>query len=215
MSVPSPTSEPAPAPPRPRRARGRGDELRDELLDAAEALLREQGGQAGLSIRAITKRAGVSPMALYLHFEDREQLLWELHDRGYRRFHERLLRAAAAAPDPGEAILAVGREYMRYAEEEPELYAVLFGPDRLESDQPEGDYEDPGMSTFDDVIALVQNAMDAGYAEPGDARTTAVGLWSNMHGFVMLRNCKQKIDWPDAETFLAGAGRGWLGLRTP
>ncbi len=55
---------------RPRARRGEGEQLRDELLDAAEDLLIRHGAMDAVSIRAITREVGVTPPSLYLHFED-------------------------------------------------------------------------------------------------------------------------------------------------
>ena len=57
-----------------RNPRGEGDRLRATLLEAATALLAESEDPDSVSVRAVTRRARVSPTALYLHFENREEL---------------------------------------------------------------------------------------------------------------------------------------------
>lgn len=47
---------------------------RRRILEAATTLLRQQDGRQ-VSMRAIAERAGVSRQALYLHFDDRAELL--------------------------------------------------------------------------------------------------------------------------------------------
>ncbi len=71
------------APPRKRRPR---NSLTPELiLDAAEALADEQGSE-GLSMRGVAGRLEATPMALYNHFETKEQLVDGLLDRVLARF---------------------------------------------------------------------------------------------------------------------------------
>ncbi|MGA2927242.1 MAG: helix-turn-helix domain-containing protein, partial [Solirubrobacteraceae bacterium] len=61
--------------------RGQGKRLRAGLIDAAIELLAGLQDDDALSVRAVTARAGVSPTALYLHFDDKEQLLAAVKQR--------------------------------------------------------------------------------------------------------------------------------------
>ena len=65
--------------PRGRPARGQGV-TRDAILDAALDLL-DEDGDAGLTMRALAARLGVTPMSLYHHVTDRAGLLRALSDR--------------------------------------------------------------------------------------------------------------------------------------
>jgi AcrR family transcriptional regulator len=58
-----------------------GDQRR-ALLDAARAVLREQGPDA-CSLREVARRAGVSHAAPYHHFPSREALLGALADEAF------------------------------------------------------------------------------------------------------------------------------------
>ncbi|GAA4207852.1 TetR/AcrR family transcriptional regulator [Microbispora amethystogenes] len=53
---------------------------RDELLDAAEALLQDQGAQA-LTLAAVAERAGVSKGGLLYHFSTKEALVKGMIER--------------------------------------------------------------------------------------------------------------------------------------
>src|SRR5918912_2806062 len=68
-------------PTRVRNQRGEGERLRTALLDAAAELLAESQDVEQLSVRAVTARAGVSPTALYLHFQDKEELTRAVRER--------------------------------------------------------------------------------------------------------------------------------------
>lgn len=61
------------------RARPRG-EMRERILDVALELFSEQGYDK-TSLRQIAERLGVSKAALYYHFEQKEDILLELHLR--------------------------------------------------------------------------------------------------------------------------------------
>ncbi|MGH3994367.1 MAG: TetR/AcrR family transcriptional regulator, partial [Pseudonocardiaceae bacterium] len=51
-----------------RTPRGQGERLRERLLEAGFDIVAEHGDKSHATIRAVTKRAGVSPTAFYLHF---------------------------------------------------------------------------------------------------------------------------------------------------
>lgn len=91
----------------PARRRGPGSRAdashptRRELLDAALAVA-DRGGLDELSVREVTRQAGLAKGTFYVHFPDRAALLVELH----RRFHDDLFAAIAAttsADKPGPA----------------------------------------------------------------------------------------------------------------
>jgi AcrR family transcriptional regulator len=63
----------------------RSEETLDRLLDAAEALIKEEG-LASVSIAAIAREAGSSVGGFYSRFKDKDELLRTLHEREQRRF---------------------------------------------------------------------------------------------------------------------------------
>src|SRR2546428_6145632 len=98
-------------------------DLREALLDAAEALVRERGAE-GWSLREASTRVGVSPSAAYHHFASREVLVRALFERVLARIGERLTRATAharPADDPKRRLVAVARGYVHWAIENPAL----------------------------------------------------------------------------------------------
>lgn len=215
-----PGPEPTAATPRPRAARGEGDLLREQLLDAASELVHEQGSAAKLSIRQVTKRAGVSPMALYLHFESLDALVGELIEHGFVRFRAALHAAAGAAPDDDAAarMRALGLAYLRFAREEPALYAVIFGPehDRQHAERDDHAHDGVGMEAFEDLVQAIEDCQAAGVARAGDPRALAIGVWSTMHGFATLCEVhdSEQMPWPGDEQFVEMLFGAWLTPRT-
>ncbi|HEX3520438.1 MAG TPA: helix-turn-helix domain-containing protein [Solirubrobacteraceae bacterium] len=61
-------------------------------VSAAMELL-EESGETALSLRAVARRAGVSPAAPYRHYADREALVSAVAALGYRELAERLAAA--------------------------------------------------------------------------------------------------------------------------
>jgi AcrR family transcriptional regulator len=74
----------------------RKQRTRQALLDAALELLDEQSFSS-LSLRQVTREAGVVPTAFYRHFEDMEELGLVLIDESFRTLRS-MMRAARADP---------------------------------------------------------------------------------------------------------------------
>ncbi len=97
--------------PRPKRTEAQINEMRQRILDAAQALIKENGHEA-LSIRAIAKRMELSPMALYSYFANREALLAGLGERQRERMQARFAAIALEA-ETGD-IREVLREWLSW-----------------------------------------------------------------------------------------------------
>jgi len=106
-------------------------DLRRALLDAARAVLREQGPE-GCSLREVARRAGVSHAAPYHHFPSREALLGALAEEAFAEMDRGMAEAQAAAPEAPEAqLVAVGMGYLLYALREPAAFRLMTRPEFL------------------------------------------------------------------------------------
>ena len=109
---------------RPRARRGEGHRLRGELVAAASGLLAELGDANQLSMRAVADAVGVTPPSIYRHFPDKQALLVAVLEERWAELYEAL--AEAVGDDPFESLRSVCVAYVRFAEEHPGHYRVLF-----------------------------------------------------------------------------------------
>jgi AcrR family transcriptional regulator len=195
-----------------RSPRGQGERLRERLLDAAIELVDEHGDAAQLSVRAVTARAGVSPTALYLHFDNREELMRALTERGFLEFRAALNGAAQEADHPAERLLLAGLAYMRFVREQPALYAIIFGPQQPPTPGVEPPPKPPvAEGAFDDLVGLIADYLGPERAAGVDLDERARGIWSGLHGFVTLRRARPQLEWTDDERFGRALAQAWLG----
>jgi AcrR family transcriptional regulator len=77
---------------------------RQALLDAALGLLEGEHSFASLSLREVTRSAGIVPTAFYRHFRDMDELGLALVQESFRTLRQ-LMRAARSAPLPTQQLI--------------------------------------------------------------------------------------------------------------
>lgn len=185
-----------------RRARkGDGDRLREEILEATERLLLETGSEEAVSIRAVARATGVTAPSIYRHFEDKTHLLFEVCARQFELLDHAIEQAVAGIDDPELAMLARGRAYVHFGMAHPEHYRIMFmGPAYATPDQ-WGDLLQTG--SFAHLVAGIEAMVEVGGLEPtGDAYTTALHVWANIHGLTSLLVARPTMPWPDLDRFI-------------
>ncbi|KEJ88392.1 TetR/AcrR family transcriptional regulator [Sulfitobacter donghicola] len=100
--------------------------LRQALVDAALQLI-ELRGPTGFTLSEAAKQAGVTPAAVYRHFEGREDLIAEAALQGYEIFGD-LMQFAYESGQPSalQAFEATGRAYLAFARKYPGHYIAMF-----------------------------------------------------------------------------------------
>jgi AcrR family transcriptional regulator len=180
-----------------RNPRGEGDKLRATLLEAATAMLAESEDPESVSVRAVTRRAGVSPTALYLHFANREELFRAVSEECFAELGDTMCAAEeAAGAEPRAQLVAMGHAYLRFARERPGHYAVLFQRHL----NPEADDEEPkiGMHVFESLVAVVARC---GVPED-EAFDYGVILWMALHGRAAVASAMPGFPFPDEDRYV-------------
>jgi AcrR family transcriptional regulator len=205
-------------PRRRRNPRGQGERLRGELIDAATALLAELGDADRLSIRAVARRAGVTPPSIYRHFEDKQSLVMAVLEDRFEEFNRFLAEAEAAASDPCDALSRRCHAYLEFAREYPGHYRVLFStkvptPSLRNAGRGSASGERPraGAVSFFALVEAIQRCLNAGAESDRDSSFLAVELWTVLHGVVDLHITYPDLPWPPAEE-ITDAVRAQAGL---
>lgn len=98
---------------------------RDQILDATLALLAETGLGA-LSMRALARRLGIDPMAVYHYFADKNALLGAAAERSFAA-----LRPRKASGDWRAKLRALARAYLRTLYRSRELLLFVTEAGRI------------------------------------------------------------------------------------
>ncbi|RLJ41648.1 TetR family transcriptional regulator [Litoreibacter meonggei] len=193
--------------------------LKQALVEATLKLI-EDKGPTGFTVAEAAKLAGVTPAAVYRHFDGREALIAECALQGHRIFGDLMEHAYADGhPTALKAFEATGRAYLAFARKFPGHYMAMFESGvNLQAN--------PVLATAADRSrgVLEQAAQKLSEHIPADKRPPATmfssHIWAMSHGVVELfaRGAPgAKAPFPPEDLLEAGIGiylRG-LGLIEP
>jgi AcrR family transcriptional regulator len=158
-------------------------------------------GYEGVTMRQLAEALGCSPKTPYRYFKDKADILATVRAEAFARFADTLEAAAAEGEGPLDKARRVGDAYLRFADEHPHAYRIMF-----EIDQPIGD-EHPDLlreskraRTF--VTQQAEDMVRAGLID-ADPLLFGWSLWAATHGLVMLKQAGMLDHGPDIRA-LAG-----------
>lgn len=168
-------------------------ELRATILTAAADLFVEQGYER-FSVRQLAERIGYSATTIYLYFQNKDDLLFQVVYEGFQIFSAQLLAALDSTDDLLERLRAVCRAYVDFGLANPAYYQMMFieRTDFLQHERPHGEGKPVDMLTR--LGQAVQEAIDAGVFKQGDAVAYGDAMWAAVHGIVSLGNCSPMFD---------------------
>ncbi|WP_338873519.1 TetR/AcrR family transcriptional regulator [Spirosoma sp. SC4-14] len=172
------------------------EEMRKLILDAAQKLFLANGYEK-VSLRNIADEIEYSPATIYLYYKDKNELLFALHQRGFIKMVAEF-QPILTMTDPFEKLVGMGRAYIRFAVENPELFDLMFimtAPmDKLDKeDWVEGD------QAFGLLMQVVEECMDAGIFQRHDVQATSMMIWSSIHGYTALFLRKRLGMFPECD----------------
>ena len=162
-------------------------QLRDEVIALAMAAARE-GAIENLSMREISRRLGVSPGAIYRHFEDRDAILKTVAEAGFALLAERFqtaMPAGSSARDRADALArfeGLALAYVTFARTHYGLWRLMFGPYGCDS-QFQDPSKAPTYQSLGKALCELKAFGEIGSATPDDQSF----VWTAIHGFSDLK----------------------------
>ncbi|MCH9766080.1 MAG: TetR/AcrR family transcriptional regulator [Alphaproteobacteria bacterium] len=176
---------------------------REHILDAAE-LCFSRAGFHRCTMQDICKEAGVSPGALYLYFDSKEDLIAGIAERERAEFQSRFADMADA-PDFLQALSVLGEQYFVEEPAHRRLMCVEIGVEATRNDTVSEIYrsvDDVVMQSFE---TLFQRLKNEGRIQPTEDIPTLAKLFALIgDGMVWRRATDPKFD---AETLLPAVTR--------
>lgn len=157
---------------------------RQRLLSCALEEL-ENGGLERFSLRSVSAAAGVTPMAVYRHFPNKDELLQAAGREAFEEWRRRAESIRAA--DPIEWLRQAGRLYMQFALDAPARFDACFVLRTGVERRYPRDFRAGKSPVTAMMVERVQAAQSAGLLAPGDALEFAMFFWAQLHGLAMLQ----------------------------
>jgi AcrR family transcriptional regulator len=165
-----------------RRARAK-ENLRRAILDAARELFATEEYQA-VSLRRIAEKIEYSPAAIYLHFQDKKEILFHLIQEGFEMLSARL--EAVQVADPVERLRQGAPVYLDFAFTQPHYYRLMF---QLENKELGELMSQCAMAdrALNFIRRAVSEAMQNGqFVTDTPEPVVSLTLWASLHGAASL-----------------------------
>jgi len=161
-------------------------DLRHSAVIAARNLISSRGIHS-LGLRKVSTNVGVSPAALYRHFENLEQLRAdvaaqirsEIADLMIAK-RDRVLKSSSAKKFAIDRFEALGRGYVEYAKKNPRLFEIAFIHCEVEATW---DSEDRAWQVLQESVAELESA---GLLDRRTKEIAPMMAWSSVHGLATL-----------------------------
>ncbi|MBC7923770.1 MAG: TetR/AcrR family transcriptional regulator, partial [Ferruginibacter sp.] len=168
-----------------RKAREKED-LRNLILQGARKLFLQKGIEQ-TTIRSIADAIGYSVGTVYVYFPSKDAILYALHAEGFTHLSGQF-KVLHHVPDPMERLRAMGKVYLKFAMENPDMYDLMFSvkaPMAFLSTMNEEKWNE-GKATFDALRTTIEQCMDTGHFKGHNLEPLAFMIWSLVHGMSSL-----------------------------
>ncbi len=157
-----------------------------ERIIAVAIELYLNGGLKAITMRRVARELKLTPMALYRHFKNKEELLATVIDEGFRVFGSYQYRALEGKT-AAERLLLTGEAFIDFTLQEPQFFKVIFmAPDIVANAQVPEEIASRARATYQFLVDRVSEGMREGFLRATDAEKVAKTIWGLSHGLGSL-----------------------------
>lgn len=174
--------------------------VKEKILAAARELFVRHGVEA-VSLRKIAESIGYTAPALYTHFNDKAEILSEICRQDFGSLAQ-VFNRLAKVEDPIERIFRIGLTYVRFANEHPNHYRLMFMTPELDRIAPPTEEDlkhasDPDQDAYAFLRLAVRQALAGGRFREGlkDDELITQTLWAGVHGVASLEITHGECPW--------------------
>ena len=155
-----------------------------KIASAARKLLDKEGAEA-VTMRAVAKAVGITPMAIYRHYPDRQALLNALANTGFEELAESL-KAKRFSGDLETRLSKMADLYLDHAMANPKLFELMFLKPREGARQYPKDFKARKSPTATLMADLISEGMAQKELKQDDPWEIAFEIGALSHGLIML-----------------------------
>jgi AcrR family transcriptional regulator len=160
--------------------RAANTDLPNRILEEAEKVVVAHGHH-GINMRDLAGRVGVSATAIYHYFSSKAELMGALRLKAVELLNRRI-RAISRDLPSSEFLAVLGREYVDFAEKNPNLYRLVF---EAPVDEESGTDNPVFYYAYRAAREALQKMAQSGQIAL-DPRYEAMMGWILLHGFSSL-----------------------------
>ncbi|GGK70359.1 hypothetical protein Sme01_27720 [Sphaerisporangium melleum] len=154
------------------------------IAAAARAILVEQGADA-VSMRRVAEAAGITPMAIYRHYPNRDALLRAVAETSFRDLAQHWGRRSRGDDWDGR-MFGLLDDFLDFALGTPHLYTFLMTDERDQARRFPEDYRSGDAPPFSQIVRGIEEGMRLGILRPDDPLEVALALTAQTQGLVQL-----------------------------
>ncbi len=155
-----------------------------KILAAGRRLLGTEGPDA-VTMRRIAKAVGITPMAIYRHYSDREALLNALADEGFQELAACLARSRSSGAVE-ERLAHLADIFLEHALENRRLFELMFLKPRPGARRFPEDFEAGASPTANFIAEVVTKGMEQGHFREDNVWEIVFETGALSHGLIML-----------------------------
>lgn len=179
-------------------------ELKDRIIETARELLLKNGYR-NISLRKIAREVGVSATSIYLHFENKDDLIHTLMEQAIDRLNDLLEKKANREKDPIQKLEDLAHAYVNFALNNPREYQIifLFSSDEM-SRYPVEKFR-KARRGYELVHAVLEEGVKQGLITEEQPRLAAYTFWAQLHGVMSVVLSKRLDTRIDQKEFIEEA----------
>lgn len=159
---------------------------REAILKAAKELFLKEGFE-NVSMRGIAAEVGCSPAALYRYFKNKREILTSLRNEGYSEYLYEQRQAYGEDMSPALRLEMSGRNYIRFAAQNPDDFHLMFCTSCEEVDIEQDPMKSAGEA-YQRFRENIGRLIETGRFGEVDEDTVAFAMWAAVHGISHLNN---------------------------
>ena len=154
------------------------ERTREQILEAARQLFVDEGYEA-VSVRKIAERAKITHGTIYVHFKDKDDLLYQVSEEQFSRLLNRMRRLPRSR-EPVRRLRESLLEAIRFGIEHPNDYQLMMGLQTTNQWGPNSERVEQFLSS------LIKEAIAAGELSSTEPVLDLAVLLAMVHGLVLI-----------------------------
>ena len=172
---------------------------RAEILDAAEAVIADGGGDE-LTLDLVARRARLSRALLYVYFKDKLDLMYGICERGLSALRQQFGVAVASNPRGLDQVIAMSRAYVQFSKDSPVYFDIMARCSLREVNTENAPENELACNAVGDALgAHIVSMITAGIrdgsirSDLGPAMVTATTMWGFAQGVIQLAVARRGV----------------------